>query len=106
MPFAAAWMDAEVILLRGEAGQKEHPRGMDFSVGSKLATRVRTYLQSRNGLTDFENDLNRCRRENVGGGGTGLGDRHVPALVQGTDARRDPLQSTGDATQACGREGI
>lgn len=55
MPFAAAWMDAEVILLRGEAGQKEHPRGMDFSVGSKLATRVRTYLQSRNGLTDFEN---------------------------------------------------
>lgn len=70
-------MDAEVILLRGEAGQKEHPRGMDFSVGSKLATRVRTYRVETDSQTS-KTTLTAAEGKTWVEGGPGLGTGTCP----------------------------
>ena len=67
MPFAATWMDLEIIIL-SEVSQTEKDKYHDnhFYVESKKWYKW-TYLQNRNRLTDLENKLMVTKGEKVGG---------------------------------------
>ena len=55
MPFAAIWMDLDIIILWGKSErERQTPYGIIYMWDLKL---TRTYLQNRNRLTDIENKL-------------------------------------------------
>ena len=67
MPFAATWMDLEIIIL-SEISQKE--KGKYHMIPFMCETKIRhkwIYLRNRNRLTDIENKLVVARGK-VGGG--------------------------------------
>ena len=54
MPFAATWMDLEIIILSEDSQTvKDKHHVISLICGTKKGYR-RTYLQNRNKLTDFE----------------------------------------------------
>ena len=61
MPFAAAWIDKEIIIL-SEVSQEEKDIWYHFYVESKKWYK-QTYLQNRNRLTALENELTFARGE-------------------------------------------
>ena len=67
MPFAATWMDLEIIIL-SEASQTEkdkyHMTSLICEINKK--TYKRTYLQNRNRHTDIENKVMVTKGEGVG----------------------------------------
>ena len=56
MPFAATWMDLEVVTL-SEVSQTQKDKYMLSLICGILKKRVQTYLQNRDGVTDVENKL-------------------------------------------------
>ena len=55
MPFAATWMDLEIILLSEESWIQKDKYMMSFICGIFKKWHKWTYLQNRNRLTDFKN---------------------------------------------------
>ena len=64
MPFAATWMQLEILILN-EVSQKESQIPYHLFVESKIWHRC-AYLQNRNRLTDIENTVVVAKREGVG----------------------------------------
>ena len=56
MPFAAIWMDLEIIIL-SEVSQIEKSKYHMISLICGILKKKKTYLQNRNRLADFENKL-------------------------------------------------
>ena len=58
MPFAATWMDLEIVIL-SEVSQTEKEISYDIAYMGNLKKKWYkwTYLQNRNRLTDLENEL-------------------------------------------------
>ena len=57
MPFAATWMDLEVVTLSEVKSEREKQISYDI-----------TYVESKKNLTDLENELMVTRGEGLGGG--------------------------------------
>ena len=69
MPFAATWMDLEIIIL-SEVSQTKTNIWHHLYVESNFKKWYKwTYLQNRNRLTDIENKLMVTKGETGGGGG-------------------------------------
>ena len=56
MPFAAIWMDLEIIVVRQSDNERQISYDTTYMWNLKKGHK-RTYLQNRNRLTDFENKL-------------------------------------------------
>ena len=56
MPFAATWMDLEIIILSKVRQKEKDKYHMISHVESKIPHKS-TYLQNKNRLTDIENKL-------------------------------------------------
>ena len=74
MPFAATWMDLEIITL-SEVGQTEEDRYYMISLicGSENTTQINTSMK-QNRLTDIENKPVVAREEGVARDGLGVWD--------------------------------
>ena len=68
MPFAATWMDLEIIILSEESQKKTNTIWYHLYVESKIWHKW-TYLRNRNRLADIENRLVVAKGE---GGGEGM----------------------------------
>ena len=62
MPFAATWMDLEIIILN-EVSQRKISIWYHSYVGSSLKKKKWTSLQNRNRLRDIENKLTVTKKE-------------------------------------------
>ena len=81
MPFAATWMDQEIILL-SEVRQRQTSYDITYMWNLKKGYE-RTYLQSRNRLKNFENKLMVTREDGLGKGQIeGLGLVYVHCGIQ------------------------
>ena len=67
MPFAATWMDLEIIILGKSEREIQIPMIPFICVESKIWHKW-TYLQKRNRLTNIENRLVVAKEEGDGGG--------------------------------------
>ena len=67
LPFAATWMDLEIIIL-SEVSQTEKEKYYITYMWNLKKKYKRTYLQNRNRLTDIENKLMVTKGEKGGGG--------------------------------------
>ena len=66
LPFAATWMDLEIIILSEVRQRKMNIIRYHLYVESKKKWYKWIYLQNRNRLTDIENKLMVTRRDGVG----------------------------------------
>ena len=57
MPFSATWMDLEIIIVSEVSQRKTNIIWYHLFVESKKIILTWTYLQSRDRLTDIENNL-------------------------------------------------
>ena len=67
MPFAAKWMDLEIIILSKPDKDKYYNKDLLCSMGNLKKWYKWTYLQNRNRLTDTENKLMATKGERGGG---------------------------------------
>ena len=69
MPFAATWMDLEIIILSKVSQTQKEKYYMLSLMWNLIFKKVqRTYLQNRNRLTDIKNKLMVMKGETLGGG--------------------------------------
>ena len=59
MPFAATWMDPDIVILSEVKSDRERqiPYDIAYMWNLKKMIQMNLYLQSRNSLTDIENKL-------------------------------------------------
>ena len=100
MPFAATWMDLEIVILSEVSQRKTNIGWYHLYAESKKDWYKWTYLQNRNGLTDLENELMVTRWE---GWGEGIvrefGTDMYTLLYLKWITNRDLLYSTGNSAR-------
>ena len=69
MPFAATWMDPDIVILSEVKSDRERqiPYDIAYMWNLKKMIQMNLYLQSRNSLTDIENKLMVTKGERRGG---------------------------------------
>ena len=100
MPFAATWIDLEIIWL-SEVSQRERQISYDIAYMWNQKNWYKwTYLQNRNRLTDLENELMVTRGEGSGGGvDWEFGIDMYTLLYLKEITNKDLLYSTGNSAQ-------
>ena len=98
MPFAATWMDMEIIRLSEVSQRKTNIIWYHFYVESRKKSHKWTYLQNRNRLTDLENKLMVMGGRVEGRDRLGVWDWHIQTTMFKI-TNKDLLYSTGNSAQ-------
>ena len=100
MPFAATWMQLEIIIL-SEVSQKEtNIIWYRLYVGSKKMIEMNLFTKQKQTLTDLENTLMVTKGEMWGGGINQVLGMNIQTLLYIRQiTNKDLLYSTGNSTQ-------